>query len=106
MNELRQAVIEEFANDPVNAHYFLCRELNDTYRKKNAAYGGAFQKTLQKYGPIAALTRMSDKWGRIESLMLNPDLDNNGESLTDSLLDLANYCLMTVVEMQLKSHEA
>lgn len=110
MNELREAVIKEFADDPTcirsYAHSALCTELSATYRKKNAAYGGSFQKAYQKYGPITALTRMSDKWSRIESLMMNPSLDDNGESLKDSLLDLANYCLMTVVEMLLKSHEA
>lgn len=74
---------------------FLCEQ----YERKNADYGNAFGKTFGKYGAVSALTRMSDKFGRIERIVLNGPGDVNYESLEDSLGDLASYCMMTIVEL-------
>ena len=68
----------------------------DLYAKKNERYGDAFTKTFQAYGPISALTRMRDKLDRLETLILNPQLDPQGETILDTLTDLANYCDMTI----------
>lgn len=88
------------ADGPCRAwdHRQICDELNHTYQTKNRAYGDSFGISFRKYGKISALTRMSDKWNRIETLMTT-DTADNGESLSDSLLDLANYCIMTVMEL-------
>lgn len=68
--------------------------------KKNTAYGDAFGKSIEKYGYIAALVRMSDKWNRLNNLMLDGEnVDNLGESVQDTLLDLAGYCILTMAEM-------
>ena len=75
-------------------------KLADTLTKKNAAYGDAFGKSIEKYGYIAALVRMSDKWNRLNTLMLDSDgIDNLGESIQDTLLDLAGYCILTMAEL-------
>ena len=75
-------------------------KLADTLTKKNAAYGDAFGKSIEKYGYIAALVRMSDKWNRLNTLMLDSDgIDNLGESIQDTLLDLAGYCILTTAEL-------
>ncbi|MCD5531050.1 DUF1599 domain-containing protein [Lactobacillus delbrueckii subsp. lactis] len=75
-------------------------KLADTLVKKNAAYGDAFGKSIEKYGYIAALVRMSDKWNRLNNLMLGSDgVDNLGESVQDTLLDLAGYCILTMAEL-------
>lgn len=72
-------------------------KLADILAKKNAAYGDAFGKSIEKYGYIAALVRMSDKWNRLNNLMLDDDgIDNLGESVQDTLLDLAGYCVLTM----------
>ena len=81
-------------------HEQLCKELNQTYRSKNIAYGDSFGKTVQKYGNISALTRMSDKWSRIEALMLGAENNVPDERLEDTLKDMACYCLMTIIEME------
>lgn len=68
------------------------------YARKNEAYGDSFGKSVKRYGVISALTRMSDKWNRLESLLI--DGNKNGvsdESVDDTLLDLATYCIMTVL---------
>ncbi len=75
-------------------------KLADTLAKKNAAYGDAFGKSIEKYGYIAALVRMSDKWNRLNTLMLDSNgIDNLGESVQDTLLDLAGYCVLTMPEL-------
>jgi hypothetical protein len=59
-----------------------------------------------KYGIIAALTRMSDKWNRLEHLLLQREKNRgdfglvDDEPVTDTLLDMATYCLMTIVELK------
>lgn len=72
-----------------------------TFVSKNKRYGNSFEISLDKYGMIAALTRMSDKFNRLENLILTNDIKGtNDESLADTLFDLANYCVMTAVYMK------
>lgn len=69
-----------------------------TYRKKNADYGNAFEKSMDEGGLLVAKIRIGDKIRRINSL-----IKNNGEGqvkderLEDTYLDLANYCVMTIL---------
>ena len=72
-------------------------EMAAVFAIKNEKYGNSFEVSLDKYGIIAALTRMSDKFNRAENLILNNDEGTDDESLMDTLLDLANYCVMTAV---------
>ena len=76
----------------------IARELSNLYERKNADYGDSFGRSVEKYGLISALTRISDKFNRLESLILNGEhTEVNDESLDDTLKDLAAYCIMTVV---------
>lgn len=77
----------------------LLGDLRQTYIAKNKDYGDSFGKSVRKYGLISALTRMSDKFNRLESLVLNKEQLVENESLQDTLLDLANYCIMTTIEL-------
>lgn len=76
----------------------VANALASQYARKNEAYGDSFGKSVRHYGVISALTRMSDKWNRLESLLI--DGNKNGvkdENVDDTLLDLATYCIMTVL---------
>lgn len=88
-------------NRPDNTHIFqqVTAYMNDLYKRKNTAYGDSFSRSVQKYGLIAALTRISDKFNRLETLLLNPNIAHNDEKVSDTLLDLASYCVMTLMEM-------
>ena len=91
--------------EPTNGtakHMELCKYLNNLYATKNKKYGDSFSITVQKYGIIAALTRLSDKWQRFETLILTKDPGTPDESIRDTLLDMANYCIMTVMELDKK----
>lgn len=83
----------------------LAESLAHTYECKNAVYGDSFGRSVQKYGLVSALTRMSDKFNRAENLILGAENRVPDESLTDTLLDLAAYALMTIVEINQIANE-
>lgn len=78
-------------------------KMHDTYVLKNHDYGDSFSKSVEKYGLIAALTRLSDKFGRVEHLITHHDQQVKDEALRDTLLDLASYAVMTIIELDKKS---
>lgn len=78
----------------------IANELADLYEQKNTAYGDSFGRSVQKYGEIAALTRISDKFNRLENLMLHPDINEDDERLEDTLRDMASYAIMTIIELK------
>lgn len=77
------------------------RDLQDKcfniFKKKNSDYGNSFEESLNEEGIVAARIRMRDKWNRFKSLSKNNDIKVKGESLQDTLLDLANYAILTVM---------
>ena len=85
-----------------NVEHFkkIATELGELYEKKNKAYGNSFSDTYKKLGIISAVTRISDKYNRLCNLATNSDIDNLGESLEDTLRDMASYCIMTVMELE------
>lgn len=76
-------------------------ELLSIFEKKNADYGNSFEESLEKHGIIAAIVRMEDKMGRLNSLT-KPSSEQkvSDESLVDTLKDLSNYALMTAVWLE------
>lgn len=78
-------------------HWTICQELFETYKAKNADYGDSFAQVREKY-PNAILIRLNDKLNRLETLMNGAEQHVNDESIEDTLLDLANYCIMELVE--------
>jgi len=72
----------------------------DLYQAKNVAYGDSFGQTVSEYGPVAALVRMGDKFNRVKSLLVDKNRnDVKDEAVTDTLVDLAMYSMMTVWEL-------
>ena len=84
-------------NENVKQFNELAQIMCELYEKKNADYGDSFNISLDKYGIIAALTRISDKFNRIENLTLNQNKKVEDEKVEDTLIDLANYAMMTVL---------
>lgn len=86
----------------IDMHKDICNELNDTYTKKNHDYGDSFSETFNKLGIISAVTRITDKYNRLVSLCMLPDEERKvkDESISDTLLDMANYCIMTEIELR------
>lgn len=66
------------------------------YAAKNHDYGNSFDQSLDKFGLIASVVRMGDKMNRLETLVIKK-AQVKDESIKDTLLDLANYAIMTVM---------
>lgn len=78
----------------------IAEQIAALYEKKDVAYGNSFGDTYEKLGIISAVTRISDKYNRLCNLATNPQIDNLGESLEDTLKDMAAYCIMTIMEIK------
>nr|DAO53702.1 MAG TPA: Nucleotide modification associated domain 1 [Caudoviricetes sp.] len=67
----------------------------NVFCKKNHDYGNSFEKSLDTFGLVAGIVRMSDKFERLVSLN-DPSKDAQiaSESLVDTLEDLSNYAAM------------
>ncbi|HSH51625.1 MAG TPA: nucleotide modification associated domain-containing protein, partial [Bacteroidales bacterium] len=69
------------------------------YQAKNNDYGDSFGETFKKLGIISAVTRITDKTNRLQNLCTN-DRKVEDETTLDTLYDLANYSIMTVIELE------
>lgn len=83
----------------VARHYAICQKLNQVYKAKNHDYGDSFGNTYKKLGIISAVTRLSDKMNRLMSLAVSHDAQVKEEKIEDTLLDMANYAIMTLIEL-------
>lgn len=73
-------------------------------KKKNADYAGKGEDAFSNFTRIETLgitstevgfmTRMFDKYSRLVSFLQNGRLEVADESVEDTLLDLANYCVL------------
>ena len=74
-------------------------ELNDLYARKNKDYGDSFHISFAEEGMAMARIRLSDKLNRFKALTKSNVREVNDESIRDTLIDLANYAIMTVMEI-------
>ena len=79
-------------------HQQLCGELNELYERKNHDYGDSFHLTYQKWGLPMEAIRLEDKLQRFETL-IRAESRVKDENIRDTLIDLANYAIMTVMEL-------
>ena len=85
-------------------HKKLCDLMHETYIKKNTDYGNSFSNLYADYGSIISEIHLREKFDRFKQLRTSQAMVN--ESIEDTLMDLANYCILTVLEMKkLKSYE-
>jgi hypothetical protein len=89
---------------PANVLSFkrISGELVNLYSRKNQDYGDAFHETYKKLGIISAITRLSDKMHRIVTLGTKSSEEQQvkNESIIDTLVDLAAYSIMTIIELE------
>lgn len=82
----------------------LLEKMKDLHIRKNAGYAGqdnvdawANFRMSQSFGVspfLGCLVRMSDKYIRVSNLIKNPENEQVGESIKDTLMDLASYALI------------
>lgn len=87
-------------NDKTAIHERICKELNALYARKNHDYGDSFHKSYLEEGLAMSRIRLGDKYERFKTLSRNrSDQKVTDESIRDTLIDLANYAIMTIMEL-------
>ena len=83
-------------------HKQICEKLNEIYQAKNRDYGNSFGEMYKKLGIISAITRIGDKYNRLVSLSTKSESERRvkDETIKDTLMDLANYAIMTIIELE------
>ena len=84
-------------------HREICDYIHtDLYLPKNTAYGDSFHKLYSELGIISAVTQITHKYNRLVNLAKTKHMNDlvENESILDTLLDLANYCILTVMEIE------
>ena len=89
----------------VKRHKEIVEELNRVYEQKNTDYGDSFAESVREFGIVAALTRISDKYNRFKRLALGNRNLVGDESIRDTLLDMANYCIMLSMILEEEQEE-
>lgn len=83
----------------IERHQTLLNYLHNLYITKNHDYGDSVHDTYLKYGITSFLVRMEDKMNRARTLSQKDGLVND-EKIQDTLLDLANYAILAVLELE------
>lgn len=92
----------EELNDFMKEYKKIVTDLSELCIKKNKDYGSSVVDTYDKFGDISYLTRITDKYNRILSLYQNKgEHEVKDESILDTALDMANYCLLWVANKNL-----
>lgn len=107
MINMHSKQIEFYESRPTNAEKQqlfkdLTTQMAETYAAKNFDYGDSFSETFQEFGFVSAASRMLDKMNRIKSYakMCPEAMKVKSESIEDTLMDLANYAIMSVIELR------
>lgn len=84
--------------DRIDIYSYIVDNLYNTYVDKNNDYGNSVGDTYEEFGPVSFVVRIADKFNRIKSLTKGTEQKVMDESLHDTILDMANYCLLWLVE--------
>lgn len=96
------AYTEKQHQQKVNAFEDVTINLRNLYDAKNRDYGDSFGQSFQKWGLPMSCIRLGDKLNRLESFAQKKDMQVGDESVEDTLMDMANYAIMTLVEMNMR----
>lgn len=83
----------------VKMHNLITNELTELYERKNRDYGDSFHISFIEEGMAMARIRLGDKLNRFKTLSKSNSQEVKDESIRDTLIDLANYAIMTIMEM-------
>lgn len=81
-------------------HRKILDEMADTFSKKNSDYGNAFEEILDDFGASYAVGRLKEKHKRLTKLITSNKQEVEDESIEDTLLDMANYAVLTIMWLQ------
>lgn len=96
--------VKQAKMDRLDIYQYILNNLEETYKNKNNDYGNSVADTYEKFGDLSFLVRITDKYNRLLTLC-NPNNEQKvkDEKIDDTILDLANYCLLWLVEKEYKN---
>lgn len=77
----------------------IVKAMTDTYERKNADYGVSFSNSVSELGLVAGFVPILHKCNRLKNLIKGNDAQVKEESIRDTLLDMANYCILLSMEI-------
>ena len=77
----------------------ITNEMYIIYKNKNSDYGSSVSDTYRDFGMISFLVRLSDKLNRLKTIY-NKDTKVKDETIYDTLIDLANYSILAILELE------
>lgn len=85
--------------EKIEVHKELLDSLHNLYIAKNRDYGDSVHDTYEKYGLVSFLVRLEDKLNRARTLS-KQDAVVQDEKIEDTLMDMANYAILAVIELK------
>ena len=93
----------EKITNKIDMHQCIIDEMHELYRRKNADYGDSFAQLRKRY-PNFVCMRLFDKLNRLDTLMTpGYEAKVTDEKLEDTLMDIANYAIMEIVERRMSN---
>lgn len=92
-------LLERGKPDKASIFREITGRMADVYEAKNHDYGDSFGEGFAEFGLVSSVIRLGDKYRRLKSLA-KENAKVKDESIRDTLLDLANYAVMTLVELE------
>lgn len=83
----------------IGRHQEVLDEIHQLYLDKNEDYGDSVHKTFKELGLTSAVSRICDKTNRLVKFCQTGKLNVKEEKIRDTLIDLANYAILTVMEL-------
>lgn len=77
----------------------ILNKMYEIYERKNSDYGNSFAKSYEEFGLVSPVIRLSDKVERLKTLC-NKEAQVKDESIIDTLIDIAVYAVLTVLEIK------
>lgn len=109
MNELGREISKKASvccnNGNGSSFSSILKEMQELYEKKNHDYGNSFSETIQEFGFTPAIARINDKLKRVKQMVKGEQMQVN-ESMRDNLIDIANYCVLTIAEIDNQTNKS
>lgn len=80
----------------------ITAEMEILYTLKNTNYGNSFSEQFKEYGLTSLCIRLDDKIRRLKSInkqLSEGNVNLDDESVRDTLIDLANYSVLGIMEL-------
>lgn len=77
----------------------ICEELIILQKAKDTDYGSSFKEMNHDFGIIASVIPIANKVSRLKKIAKSNSIEVKGESIKDTLKDLACYAIMALMEL-------